>query len=164
MRKPKIIPKGFIWDPIHKELIDGRCNNKKLKKLCDESVPAMCISPFFPIREVKQDKFEDMLARQKEFQKKYKERFKFNKFLVSLAMLVESFELMLKTEYKRKHNYKWWSKKEVPERPQRVEELADVFHFFMLYMLEEKITVNELYQEYIKKLEENYKRQESGTY
>jgi hypothetical protein len=54
-RKPKVIPKGFLWDSKHHELIDVRCNNPKLRKLCRESVnvddvfkkPAVCISPFF---------------------------------------------------------------------------------------------------------------------
>jgi len=110
------------------------------------------------------DMFEFMFELQSGFQKKYKEHFKFTKFLTSIALLVESMELMLKTEFKGKHNYKWWSKKEVPDRAQRVEELADVFHFFLLYMLKEKITPEELFQIYIKKLAINYERQESGTY
>jgi hypothetical protein len=53
MRKPKVIPKGFIWDPKHKELIDVRCNNPKLKKLVKTSSPAICISPFFSIPKLK---------------------------------------------------------------------------------------------------------------
>lgn len=110
------------------------------------------------------DMFEFMFELQKGFQYKYKKRFKFTKFLASIALLVESLELMLKTEFKGKHNYKWWSKKEVPERTQRVEELADVFHFFMLFMIKEKITPEELFKVYLAKLEVNYKRQESGTY
>jgi hypothetical protein len=52
-KKPKVIPKGFIWDPKAKELVDVRCNNPKLRKLCRESIrvdkPAICISPFFVI-------------------------------------------------------------------------------------------------------------------
>jgi len=110
------------------------------------------------------DKFEFMFALQNGFQHKYKKRFKFTKFLASIALLVESLELMLKTEFKGKHNYKWWSKKEVPERTQRVEELADVFHFFMLYMIKEKITPEEVFKVYLNKLKINYERQESGTY
>lgn len=38
MRKPKIIPKGFIWDPKAKELVDVRANNPKLRKLMRESI------------------------------------------------------------------------------------------------------------------------------
>jgi hypothetical protein len=110
------------------------------------------------------DMFDFMFELQNGFQKKYKARFKFTKFLSSIALLVESLELMLKTEFKGKHNYKWWSKKEVPPREQRVEELADVFHFFMLYMIKEKITPEELFRVYITKLKVNYERQESGTY
>ncbi len=65
MIKPKKIPKGFLWDPVHEELIDVRCNNPKLRKLCRESVrvdvklkkeegnmiptPAICISPFYTV-------------------------------------------------------------------------------------------------------------------
>jgi hypothetical protein len=48
MKKPNKIPDGFEWDPKHKELVDVRCNNPKLKKLAKESVPAMCMSPFYP--------------------------------------------------------------------------------------------------------------------
>jgi len=64
MIKPKKIPKGFMWDDVHKELIDVRCNNPKLRKLCRESVriedvfkkeeiptPAICISPFYTLGE-----------------------------------------------------------------------------------------------------------------
>lgn len=53
MRKPKIIPKGFIWDPKAKELVDVRANNPKLRKLMRESIrvdiPAICISPFYRV-------------------------------------------------------------------------------------------------------------------
>lgn len=58
----KKIPKGFEWDVKHREWIDNRCNNSKLKKLVKESVrvnvklkrekssmiptPAICITPF----------------------------------------------------------------------------------------------------------------------
>lgn len=37
--KPKKIPKGFIWDSKNKELVDVRCNNPKLNKLVDTSIP-----------------------------------------------------------------------------------------------------------------------------
>jgi hypothetical protein len=110
------------------------------------------------------DMFDFMFELQNGFQRKYKKRFKFTKFLASIALLVESLELMLKTEFKGKHNYKWWSKKEIPPHEQRVEELADVFHFFMLYMIKEKITPEELFKVYLAKLKVNYERQESGTY
>ena len=110
------------------------------------------------------DYFEFMFELQSGFQKRYKEKFKFTKFLASVALLVESVELMLKTPFKGDKSYKWWSIKPVPVRAQRVEELVDVFHFFMLYMIKEKITPEELFKEYVRKLGENYKRQESGTY
>lgn len=110
------------------------------------------------------DMLQFIFELQKGFQQKYKERFKFTKFLTSIALMVESMELMLKTEFKGKHNYKWWSKKEVPDHEQRVEELVDVLHFFMLYMLKEKISPEKLFVTYLAKLRVNYERQESGTY
>jgi len=110
------------------------------------------------------DIFDFVFELQNGFQKKYKERFKFTKFLSSIALLVESFELMLKTPYKGDKSYKWWSKKPVPTREQRVEELVDILHFFMLYMIKEKITPEELFKVYLAKLKVNYERQESGTY
>jgi dimeric dUTPase (all-alpha-NTP-PPase superfamily) len=105
-----------------------------------------------------------MFELQKGFQQKYKERFKFTKFLASIALLVESFELMLKTPFKGDKNYKWWSKKPVPSHEERVEELVDVWHFFMNYMIKEKIEPEELFKVYLAKLKVNYERQESGTY
>jgi hypothetical protein len=110
------------------------------------------------------DMFDFVFELQNGFQQKYKERFKFTKFLSSIALLVESFELMLKTPFKGDKSYKWWSKKPVPTREQRVEELVDVLHFFMLYMIKEKITPEELFKVYLAKLKVNYERQESGTY
>jgi dimeric dUTPase (all-alpha-NTP-PPase superfamily) len=108
------------------------------------------------------DKLEELLELQKAFQEKYKERFSYTKFLVSIAMLVESVELMAKTEFNLGKTFKWWSKKPIPERKDRVEELVDVLHFFLLYMLEENITAEELFKAYSEKLLENYARQERG--
>jgi len=143
--------------------------NKYFKKCekCERLIPEFQHCPWCewdPLTNPDVDIFELMFGLQKGFQIKYKERFKFSKFLAGFAMLVESLELLLKTEFKGKHNYKWWSKKEVPPREQRVEELADVFHFFMLYMIKEKIEPEELFKVYLAKLKVNYERQESGTY
>lgn len=108
------------------------------------------------------DKLEELLKLQSEFQEKFKDRFDYTKFLVSIAMLVESVELMAKTEFKNNKTFKWWSKKPIPERKDRVEELVDVLHFFLLYMLEEKVTADELFEAYRLKLSENYRRQVEG--
>jgi dimeric dUTPase (all-alpha-NTP-PPase superfamily) len=108
------------------------------------------------------DKLEELLTLQKAFQEKYKERFSYTKFLVSIAMLVESVELMAKTEYNLGKTFKWWSNKPLPIRKDRVGELVDVLHFFLLYMIEENITADELFESYKEKLAENYRRQEQG--
>ncbi len=134
-------------------------------KKCGRLIPWLYECPWCkPDGNMEIDMFDFMFGLQCAFQQKYKEKFKFTKFLTSIALLVESMELMLKTEFKGKHNYKWWSVKEVPDHASRVGELVDVFHFFMLYMIKEKITPEELYSAYVAKLAENYKRQESGTY
>jgi|GEM_PF-5628350 dimeric dUTPase (all-alpha-NTP-PPase superfamily) len=108
------------------------------------------------------DKFEEMLRLQNEFQEKFKDRFDFTKFLVSVAMMVEAVELMAEQEAANGKTFKWWSKKPLPTREKRVGEMVDVFHFFMLLMLEDNVTVEELFEAYKTKLAENYKRQETN--
>jgi dimeric dUTPase (all-alpha-NTP-PPase superfamily) len=110
------------------------------------------------------DKFEEMLRLQKEFQDTYKGRFTFTKFRVSIAMLLEAVEVMEAQDFGDGKNFKWWSKKPLPSREERIEEMVDVFHFFMLLMLEDEVTVTEFFEAYKKKLAENYARQESNKY
>lgn len=134
---------------------------------CGRMIPTLYACPWCKpnsslLKEI--DMFDFVFELQNGFQQKYKERFKFTKFLSSIALLVESFELMLKTPFKGDKSYKWWSKKSVPSRKERVEELVDVLHFFMLYMIKEKITPEELFKVYLAKLKVNYERQESGIY
>jgi hypothetical protein len=70
-------------------------------------------------------------------------------------MASESLELWAKSKGK------WWSKKSFPKETQ-VEELVDVLHFFLLYMIKRGITADELFEAYKVKLAENYRRQEQG--
>lgn len=160
MIKPKKISEGFIWDPIHKELIDVRCNNSKLKKLVKNSVPvgALLTTPFF-VSETYQGPEFDRLANMLQLQKAFQDKYGFYPDLhrVASAMMAECTELWEASEGK------WWSKKKHTHK-ERLRELADLFHFILIYMLEEKIASHELYNEYCDKLKENYARQESGTY
>jgi NTP pyrophosphatase (non-canonical NTP hydrolase) len=103
------------------------------------------------------DYFEELLTKQAAFQEKYKDRFHFALHRVCTAMASESLELWAKSKGK------WWSKKAYPKSVQ-LDELADILHFFLLYMIKRGITVQELFEAYCKKLEENYARQESGKY
>jgi hypothetical protein len=103
------------------------------------------------------DKLDILLELQAEFQRKYKDRFKFSLHRVCSAMASESLELWTKSKGK------WWSKKAYSKEVQ-LDELVDVLHFFLLYMIKRGITSDELFVAYKKKLLENYKRQESGTY
>jgi hypothetical protein len=106
---------------------------------------------------LKDDKLDILLALQTEFQEKYKKRFRFALHCTCTAMAAESLELWAKSKGK------WWSKKAFPKAIQ-LDELSDVLHFFLLYMWKRGITTNELFEAYKKKLAENYKRQESGSY
>jgi hypothetical protein len=101
------------------------------------------------------DKFEEMLRKQKEFQDKYG----FHPELKSciIAMLMELGELAEASQGK------WWSKKNHTHE-ERLVETVDIWHFFMIYLIQEGITADEFFEAYIKKLDENYRRQESGTY
>jgi len=56
---------------------------------------------------------------------------------------------------------KWWSKKE-NTHIERLGEIVDILHFFLQYMIAEKISVKELYDAYRAKLKINYERQEHG--
>jgi dimeric dUTPase (all-alpha-NTP-PPase superfamily) len=101
------------------------------------------------------DKFEEMLRLQKEFQDTFP--FKLNKKKCLLAMLMELGEMAEASESK------WWSKKRHTHE-QRLEEAVDFWHFFMIYLIKEKITADEFFEAYKSKLVINYQRQESKTY
>jgi hypothetical protein len=158
-----------VWGISCEEKLANLTKDKEFFKCptCGRLIPSFYACPWCENNSAifeDMDMFDFMFGLQKGFQRTYKERFKFTKFLSSIALLVESLELMLKTPYKGDKSYKWWSNKPVPDHAQRVEELVDVFHFFMLYMIKEKITPEELFTIYLAKLKVNYERQESGTY
>lgn len=99
------------------------------------------------------DMLKELLRLQKEFQDKY--HYDPASWCWATAMGAECMELWAKS------GGKWWKKKQTP-RKERIEELVDVLHFFLGYMLCEKITAEELFEEYKVKLAENYHRQEQG--
>lgn len=94
-----------------------------------------------------------MLKLQKEFQDKY--GFYPELKDIASALTSEGIELWKASEGK------WWSKKKYPHS-YKVEELVDLLHFFLLYMIVEQITPEELFEAYCSKLKENYARQERG--
>ena len=100
------------------------------------------------------DKFDEMLKLQKAFQDKYGLS-KVGLDKLAAAMAAEAGELWGASDGK------WWKKtKDTPKH--RLEELVDLWHFFMAYMLEDEITPDQFFKAYKKKLAENYHRQETG--
>lgn len=96
-----------------------------------------------------------MLVKQKKFQNKYKMHPALKD--VGVALASEALEIW------KAGGGKWWSKKTYTHE-QKVEEIADGMHFLLLSMIEEKVSAEELYEVYCKKLQENYARQESKVY
>lgn len=103
------------------------------------------------------DILETLLELQREFQETYKKRFHFKLHEVCTAMASESLELWAKSKGK------WWSKK-AHTKEEQLDELVDVLHFFLLYMIKRDIFADELFVAYKQKLVKNYQRQESQTY
>lgn len=103
------------------------------------------------------DKLKLMLKLQKAYQDKYGTGFSFPPELHdwASAMSAEAMELWGGC------GGKWWKKKQnTPEK--NLEELVDIWHFFMGYMLQAGITPEQFFEAYKKKLAENYRRQETG--
>lgn len=99
------------------------------------------------------DMFKEMLKLQKEFQDKY--GFKVTPSQWATAMSAECLELWGAC------GGKWWKTK-VKTREEQLEELVDIWHFFMGFMLNVGITPEEFFEAYKKKLAENYARQKRG--
>ena len=99
---------------------------------------------------------DDMLTMQEDFQARWNMYPSLDK--IASAMGAESIG-----ELWKKSGGKWWSKK-IYTHEERLDELVDILHFFLQYMIAEKVTSLELFNVYCKKLKENYKRQESGNY
>ena len=58
--------------------------------------------------------------------------------------------------------FKYWSKKPSESKERLIDEAADVLHFFLSICNDMEISAQELYEGYLKKNEENYRRQENG--
>ena len=72
----------------------------------------------------------------------------------TLAMLSEMAELLDEV------NFKWW-KNPKPVNPVAVkEELVDILHFFVSMCLRAGMTADELYEMYLAKNQENFRRQQ----
>ncbi len=71
----------------------------------------------------------------------------------TLAMLSEMAELIAEV------NFKWWKNPKEIDYNNVKDELVDVFHFFMSMCLKVGMDADELLSRYVKKNEENFKRQ-----
>lgn len=58
--------------------------------------------------------------------------------------------------------FKYWSKKPAEPKERLIDEAADVMHFFLSICNDMGISAEELYEGYLKKNEENYRRQDNG--
>ena len=77
---------------------------------------------------------------------------------IASAILAEGGELWQGSEGK------WWSKKR-GDRKNQIEELVDLWHFMLTYMITIDVTEKEFVDAYYKKLEENCRRQkQKGGY
>lgn len=71
----------------------------------------------------------------------------------ALAIIVELGELLEEV------NFKWWKVPRPLNREAIKEELVDILHFFISMCLKAGISAEELYQAYLAKNEENFRRQ-----
>lgn len=71
----------------------------------------------------------------------------------TLAMISELSELIDEV------NFKWWKNTKEVDYNNVKEELIDIFHFFMSMCLKVGMNADEVYQKYINKNKENFKRQ-----
>lgn len=99
------------------------------------------------------DKLEELFRLQMRFQQNF--GFWPELYKIISAMMAESGELWGKS------GGKWW-KKHNSTKEEQVDELVDILHFFLMACLELKMTPQELFDAYVKKLDVNYKRQKEG--
>lgn len=71
----------------------------------------------------------------------------------TLAMISELSELLDEV------NFKWWKNPKDIDYNRVKEELIDIFHFFMSMCLKAGMNADEVYDRYIEKNKENFKRQ-----
>jgi len=103
------------------------------------------------------DKLKKMLELQKEFQAKYNYHPPLHMWCSGLS--AEASELWAIS------GGKWWRKIDLETeemQKKRLEELADLLHFFLGYMNDANITVDQLFEAYKAKLKMNYERQENN--
>ncbi|NLM95449.1 MAG: dUTPase [Firmicutes bacterium] len=71
----------------------------------------------------------------------------------TLAIVAELAELLNEV------NFKWWKNPQPVDRERVKEELVDILHFFVSMCLKCDISPEELYQGYLTKNQENFRRQ-----
>lgn len=71
----------------------------------------------------------------------------------TLAIVAELAELLDEV------NFKWWKNPQPVDRERVKEELVDILHFFVSMCIKCDISPEELYQGYLAKNEENFRRQ-----
>jgi dimeric dUTPase (all-alpha-NTP-PPase superfamily) len=72
----------------------------------------------------------------------------------ALALMVELAEVV------EEARFKWWKNPEPIHLDKLHEELVDVLHFFVSLCLDAGLTAETLYQAYLKKNQENFRRQQ----
>ena len=71
----------------------------------------------------------------------------------TLAMVSELAELLEEV------NFKWWKNPHALNESNIHEELSDILHFFVSMCIEAGMSAEDLYQTYVRKNEENHRRQ-----
>lgn len=109
------------------------------------------------------DKLEHIFELQKGFQDKIKRERGLGDIpmtqwlqMQTLAMISELSELLEEV------NFKWWKNPHELSEHNVHEELSDILHFFVSMCLESGMTADDLYEVYVGKNKENFKRQD-GT-
>lgn len=107
------------------------------------------------------DKLEQIFALQQSFQDKIKaerglEDIPMEQWLQkqTLAMLSELAELLEEV------NFKWWKNPHELNVANIREELSDIMHFFVSMCIEAGMSADDLYQIYVGKNQENFRRQD----
>jgi len=75
----------------------------------------------------------------------------------TLAIISELAELLNEV------NFKWWKNPQELNEAAIREELVDILHFFVSMCLKMNMTAEDLYQGYLRKNEENFKRQQGRS-
>ncbi len=72
----------------------------------------------------------------------------------ALAIMAELGELVSEV------NFKWWKNPKEVDRAKVTEELVDILHFFVSACIKAGLDAEGLYQEYLRKNRENFRRQD----